>query len=291
MGNRPLLVTGADGMLGTSLVRILGDEFHRPVIGLSRALLDVTRPGDVDAAIRHHRPEIVIHCAARTFADACETTPHDTYRVNTWGSRLIAQATARYGADLVFISSCGIFPDAVKSFHEYDVPAPRTVYGQSKVQAEAIVVTENPRTYIVRPGWLYGGRATHLKNFVYQRFLEAQQTKVVKSVADRFGSPTWVDDVSRVIQQLLETRLYGTYHVANEGITSRFEYVAHIVSGLGLQTPVVPCTASEFARRAPMPVSEALVSWNLGWAGITPLRPWQDALGEYLTTCRGQWGL
>lgn len=289
MGNRPILVTGADGMLGTSLVRVLRDAFDRDVVGLSHAALDVTQPSEVDAAMEHWRPSVVIHSAAMTSVDACETDADNAFRVNTWASRLVAQATFRCGADLVFISSCGIFPDAARPFHEYDVPSPRTVYGQSKWQAEVQVASGNPRSYIVRPGWLFGGHARHAKNFVYQRFLEAQQTSVVQSVVDRFGSPTLVDDVSRMIHGLLEAGQYGVYHVANDGMASRYEYVRSIVRGLGLRTPVVPCPASEFPRAAPVPVSEALASWNLSWLGLTALRPWQDALSEYVDQCRRQW--
>ncbi len=289
MGSRPILVTGAGGMLGTSIVHMLGDKYHRPVIGLSHRSLDVTHAAAVEAAIRHYRPAAVVHCAAKTAVDACETAVDETFRVNTWASRLVAQATARHGAELVFISSCGIFPNAVRPFHEDDVPAPRTIYGHSKRQAELIIATENPRTYIIRPGWLFGGQSGHSKNFVYQRFLEAQRVSVIRSVIDRFGSPTFVDDVSRAIHQLLETRQYGLYHVANEGMASRFEYVRSIVNGLGLQTPVVPCSAEDFPRPASVPVSEALTSRNLDRAGLFPLRPWQDALGEYLNQSRAEW--
>lgn len=289
MADRPILVTGSSGMLGTSIVRTLTDEFRRPVVALSHETLDVTHPTQVETVIREYRPSAVIHCAAKTAVDACETTIEDTFFVNTWASHLMAQATARYGCELVFISSCGIFPDAVRAFHEYDIPSPRTIYGQSKRQAELMVARDNPRTYIVRPGWLFGGQSFHARNFVYQRFLEAQQAPVVKSVDNRFGSPTLVDDVSRTIHQLLEAGVYGVYHVANEGMASRFDYVRHIVSGLKLSGSVVPCSAEEFPRAAPVPVSEALVSWNLAWAGLDRLRPWQDALDEYLATCREQW--
>lgn len=289
MANGPILVTGADGMLGTSLTYILREDYGRPVVGLSHRSLDVTEPTQVEAAMRHYQPAAVIHCAAKTEVDACETDIADTFRVNTWGSRLIAQATARYDAELVFISSCGIFPDAARPFHEYDRPDPRTVYGQSKWQAEWGVAADNPKTYVVRPGWLFGGHSSHAKNFVYQRFLEAQRISPVKSVRDRFGSPTLVDDASRVIHELLETQRYGVFHVANQGMASRFEYVRSIVLGLGLDTSVVPCSASDFPRPAPVPISEALASWNLRWGGIDPLRPWQDALGEYLAICRRDW--
>ena len=287
MGSGPILVTGAGGMLGTSIVQILGEDHRRSVVGLSRSSLDVTDPTAVEAAMRHYRPTAVIHCAAKTSVDACESSIEETFHVNTWGSHLIAQATARYDAELLFISSCGIFPDAERRFHEYDMPQPRTVYGQSKWQAERQVIGANPRTYIVRPGWLFGGQPGHAKNFVHQRVLEAQRASVVRSVADRFGSPTFVDDVSQTIHQLLDTGLYGVYHVANEGMASRFDYVRSIVTGFGLDTPVVPCSAKDFPRIAPVPVSEALLSYTLEWAGIDPLRPWQDALGEHLTACRG----
>ena len=174
-----MLVTGASGQLGQDLVTALSGEVPRgglrgdartgrlgerhsvDVVSAPREVLDVTRREDVLTAISALRPEVVIHTAAFTEVDACESDPDRAFAVNALGTRHIAEAARRYGAHLVVVSTDYVFDgSATKPYVEWDEARPHSVYGRSKLGAER---EAGPDATIVRTSWLSG---SHGRNIV-----------------------------------------------------------------------------------------------------------------------------
>lgn len=279
-----VLVTGADGMLGGDICLAFANAGY-DVIRTNRMSLDVCDAESALRVIASERPDVVVHAAAHTDADAGEVSPDIPYRVNTIGTWNVALACARSGAQLVYISSCGVF-DGTKTtpYTELDVPAPLTHHHRSKLEAERIAASLVHDHFILRPGWLFGGRGDHRKNFVAQRFREAAGKESIVSANDRFGSPTYTLDFANAALEIIASQAFGLYHVVNSAPATRFEYVTECVAALGLRTRVDPVTSDRFPRAAPVPRSEALDTYFMRLRGFKPMRPWREALTEYTRT-------
>ena len=271
-------------MLATDLARVAEGAGYE-VVGLSHADLDVTDAAGVQQALNQVRPDVVVNTPGIA-VDTCEEHPEEGYRVHAWAAGRLARECQRMGADFVYLSTCGLFGDDVKFYSEYDPVQLKTKYARSKYLGEQVALQACQRTFVVRPGWLFGGTPAHPRNFVYQRFLEAQRSKVLRSVGDKFGSPTYTGDLAAKILELVETEQHGLYHVTSEGGASRYEYVKCIVEAFGLDTPVESVDSSAFPRSAPVPDCEMLENLNLRFLGLEALGPWQEAIQRYVAALK-----
>lgn len=274
-----VLVFGGQGMLGQAIARSFSSRWQVECVGSRDA--DVRRFSAVRDAVQVIQPEVVINAAAATAVDWCEQNRESAFQVNAWGARNVALASE--GCRLVYIGSCGVFDNNRMMHDEYETPRPLSVYAESKYAGERLSVEHHRSVAVVRVGWLFGGDRGGRKNFVARRLEEAMaSTEPIRSVVDRFGSPTWVDDACRGLEGILEADLKGVIHLSNEGIGSRFDYVQTVLRASGVERELVPASSSEMWRPAPVPVSEALISLNRGFAGLPLLRPWQEAVAMYV---------
>ena len=283
MSNK-LLITGSRGMLATDISKIATDAGYH-VIGLSHSELDVTRAQSVGEVLKRVRPDFVINTPG-IGVDACEVEPEQGYRLHSWAAQVMAQECQRIGAVCVYISTCGLFGDEVKFYSEYDPVCLKTHYAKSKYLGEQATVQTCDKSIIIRPGWLFGGDTAHARNFVYQRYLEARKEPVIRSAADKIGTPTFTQDLADKVLEIMRSEQFGLYHVTNSGRASRFEYVKCIVEAFGLETTVEPVDSSAFPRTAPVPDCELLENLNIKFAGLSPLRSWQDAIHNYVATLK-----
>lgn len=275
-----IVITGSRGQLGTALQARLAEHTLLPV---DLPELDIVDATHVRATLEAFSPDVVIHPAALTNVDLCETDPELAYRVNALGTQNVALACQRCGAAMVYISTDYVFDGAKDApYMEYDPPAPLSVYGRTKAAGEWATQAFLRRFYIVRPAWLYaaGGR-----NFVETVLRLAQERGTLSMVTDEAGSPTYVLDVADAIARLLPSELYGIYHFANSGVCSRYEWAREILRLAGLDAVQLTPTQG-YVRPAPVPRRVELR--NLAGAsqlGIT-MRPWQEALADYFRNRR-----
>lgn len=272
-----IAVTGAGGMLGQDLCRILGARHE--VYPFGRADLDVTDPDAVAEALARLAPQVVVHAAGWTDVDGCERDPDRAFRVNTLGSRYVAAAAASVGVALCYLSTDYVFDGAKKApYTEWDPPSPLSVYGASKLAGEREVRALCPHHWIVRTSWLYGpGR-----NFVAAILAQAARGGPLRVVDDQVGSPTYTEDLAGGLAALLETARFGVYHLTNAGLCSWFQFATAILEAAGLRVPIEPIPSSALDRPAPRPPYSVLrnACWEL--EGRPPLRPWPEALRAYL---------
>jgi dTDP-4-dehydrorhamnose reductase len=277
-----ILVTGAYGMVGSDLCRLLARN-HR-VYSTGRGEMDVADAASVVDTVERLRPDLVVHAAALTDVDYCQLAPEDAFRINARGTQNVALACQRVGATMVYISTIAVF-DGTKptAYTEADTPNPQSVYAQSKFQGEQYVESLLTRYYIVRAGWVFGGGAND-KKFVGKMLSLARERDVLKVVDDNFGSPTYTLDISQGITALTKSQRYGTYHMVNAGApASRFEIAERILEFGGITScQLVPVSAAEFPLPAPRPRMEAAVNCRLTDQDIFVMRPWHEALREYV---------
>lgn len=273
-------------MLGTDVCRAFTAAGHEvtPATSADFDIADTlaTRRGILDA-----RPDVVVHTAAYTDVDGCERDPDTAYRVNALGTWNIACACAEHSAKLIHISTDFVF-DGEKNapYIEWDQPNPLGVYGASKLAAEKLVLAHCPKSYVVRSSWLFG---PHGKCFpkVILRLAETRTELTV--VADQIGTPTYTPDLASALLQLLETPLYGVYHIVNSGSCSWHD-LAHAVlaeAGRG-DIAVKPIKSEEWPSPTRRPKYSVLRPYARELQGIEPLRPWQAALKDFMREITGQ---
>lgn len=276
-----ILVTGADGMLGSDFCLYLRSA-HHDVAATNRQTMDVTDADRVRRVIAEQRPDLVVHAAADSNADRGEIDPDTAFRVNAVGTWNVALACAEARAQLLYVSSCGVFDGKKKSaYTELDVAKPLTQHHRSKLEGERLVAAIVGEHFILRPGWLFGGGAAQQRNFVAQRYREALGKPSINSANDRFGSPTYTMDFARAAMTIVESQAFGLYHVANAGIASRFDYVSACIEALGLPAKVNPVSSDFFPRPAPSPVCEALDTYFMRLRGFPPLPAWRASITSY----------
>ncbi len=273
-----ILITGADGQLGTALQRALTGHDLIPV---DLPAVDVTDRAAITAAVDAARAELVIHCAAYTDVDGCARDPLLAHRVNTLGAQNVALACQAAGIPLAHVSTNEVFAgDDPAGYEEWRPLAPRNAYGRSKAAAEVAIGQLLSRCYIVRTAWLYapGGR-----NFVHAILRRARETGAVQVVTDEIGNPTYVADLAAAIARLVTTEQFGIYHIVNEGACSRWAFANEILRLAGLEHVTnTPILSSQFTRPSSPPPFGALHNRNGAAIGIT-LRPLSEALADYLS--------
>jgi dTDP-4-dehydrorhamnose reductase len=228
-------------------------------------------------------PDTVIHPAAYTNVDGAESSPAEAFAVNAAGTRNLALACVAANAQLVYVSTNMVFFDETRKtpFNEWDVRTPRGVYAETKYAGELYVEHLMQRFYIARVSWLYGKQGD---SFIHKIVRAADAKGALSVVADEIATPTYAEDFAAALLRLMETGLYGWYHLSNEGECSRYEYAQEIMRLTGRDhIPLTPGKLADYKRPAPTP-SYSTIRNNAGaQSGIT-LRPWQDALADYLAS-------
>ena len=278
-----VFVTGWNGLLGRSLVpRLLAQH---AVDGFGVEDGDVADAAFVRDRFLRFRPETVLHLAAWTAVDACESDPDRAFHVNAAGSRVVAEEATRAGASVVAISTDYVFDGELgRPYTEEDAPNPRSVYGQSKLKGEA-EVRKIARWAILRTAWLYGPGG---RNFVDTILTGMDERGTVEVVDDQVGSPTSADDLSSAVSTLLDARAEGLYHVANAGRATWFD-LAREAARLTGRAPerIRPARTDQVPRAARRPAYSVLDCGRVAERYGIRLRPWQDALAAYLAEKAG----
>ncbi len=272
-----VLITGAEGQLGTELKKVL--DGHK-VYGFGKEQLDITNPHAVYKCHEDIRPEVVIHCAAYTNVDGCEANEELAYTVNSKGAGNVAAGCLKVGAAMVYISTDYVFNGQKgQSYYEVDETSPINIYGKSKLAGERIVRSTLKRYYIVRTAWLYGRNGN---NFVKTMLQLSQSRKIIEVVDDQVGSPTNAFNLAEAIKVLAESDKYGIYHVTNSGSCSWFEFAKKIFEFGGVDVEVRPITSDRINRSAKRPSYSVLNNFNLKANLGYEMKPWDRALKEYI---------
>lgn len=273
-----ILVTGANGQLGHGLTRFHADGVD--IVGSNRADMDVTVIADVDRVMREVRPDAVIHAAAFTAVDHAESHPDVAFAVNALGTRNVALAAERIGARVCYVSTDYVFNGSSDvPYGEYDNTDPQSVYGKSKRAGEVLLQSLASRWFIVRTAWVYG---QYGPNFVKTMLTKSRELPKMHVVDDQLGSPTYTKDLAAFLLSLVMTEQYGIYHATNAGSCSWYAFARAIFDEAGINTPLESCTTAEFPRPAPRPQNSVLEQTMLRVNGFAPLRPWREALVEFL---------
>ena len=279
MKNR-VVVTGAGGMLGRDVVKVL-EEQGLDVTALSRKELDITEKGQCASLLKDIRPEIVINCAAFTKVDLCEEESTLAFDVNAKGPKNLANVCKEIGTKLVHISTDYVFDGtSSRPYKEDDQPNPLNIYGKSKLQGEEAVRKSDADHLIVRTSWLFGKNGP---NFIRTMLKLSREKELVQVVNDQRGRPTYTMDLARGIALLIEKGAFGTVNFANSGSCSWYELCCFVLEQAGIKNvKVVPVSSEVFKRPAKRPRYSVLdLSRFKAITGSSP-RSWKEAVKGYL---------
>lgn len=244
--------------------------------------VDILDLEGLTAAFKAFAPDAVVHCAAMTKVDDCEANEELAFRLNGVGSANVAYACRECGARLIAISTDYVFSgdlEAGRSWREDDRPAPKTVYGASKLAGEKSVLEILPSAAVMRIAWLYGAGGPSFVHTMAK--LGAGEGAPLKVVDDQRGNPTSADAVAAAVEFLLgRPEVGGVVHATCEGACTWCDFAKEIFRLLGLRRAIVPCTTAEFPRPAPRPANSALAKTVLSKLGFAMPR-WQDALADF----------
>jgi dTDP-4-dehydrorhamnose reductase len=271
-----VVITGHNGQLGRPLQAAFAAH---DLLRLDLPGHDITDP-KLSSAIAAFKPDLVLHAAAYTDVDGCEGDPDKAFRVNAVGTQNVALGAQQAGAALLYVSTNEVFDGTRRDlYREWDPINPGGVYARSKAAGEQIVRDLLDRFYIVRVAWLFGPGGA---NFVTKILAAAERGGALRVSADEFGNPTYAPDVADAIARLVAAGRYGIYHLTNAGFCSRHEYACEIMRLAGRpELPITPILSAEWPRPSRPPLHAILANTNGAALGIV-LRPWREALGEYV---------
>lgn len=276
---KKVLLTGGKGMLGRTLCAELTDF---EIIPTDLPEGDITDPAGFDALLKKFAPDAVIHCAAMTAVDKCESESDLAFKLNAFGTANVASACRRNSIRLIAISTDYVFEgDSDRPYNEFDTPnGGNTVYGKSKFAGENAVRLHCPDHVICRISWLYGAGGP---SFVHTMKNLADGTRPeLKVVDDQHGNPTSTLAVARALRHILNRpELVGTFHLTCEGEATWAEFAREIFKNLKISQKVVPCRTDEFPRPAPRPANSRLEKMMLRLSGLPPMPHWKEALEEF----------
>jgi dTDP-4-dehydrorhamnose reductase len=287
-----VLITGAGGMLGDAMYHtfcqsdgyvtatdlVVNEPWLSP--------LDVREVNDCERAFASLRPTIVLHLAALTDLEYCETHPDDCWKTNALGVENVALLARRHDATMLYISTAGIYAGEKEEFHDFDQPNPLSQYGRAKYHGERFVEMHVPKYFCLRAGWMMGGGPSKDKKFINKIYRQIKGgARELRVVDDKFGTPTYTVDFARSAAFLLTTPYYGVYNHVCEGGGSRYDVAVEFVRLLGLaNTVVVTKVPSDYYQGtyfAPRPPSERLVNLKLNARRLNRMRDWRTCLAEY----------
>ena len=279
-----ILILGKNGMLGRDLQKVFNKEDY---IALDSKELDVTDQEAVFEQFMTVQPDVVINATGYTNVDLAEKEEPKANAVNGAAVGLLAKACREIDATFVHFSTDYVFDGQNKNgYKEDNATAPINAYGRSKELGEKLLIEEmelqrqpldpEGKYFLIRTSWLYG---KHGKNFVDTMLELAKGKKELKVVSDQHGKPTYTLDLARQVKWLLESHEYpsGIYHITNEEETTWFDYAKAIFDLNKTRVSVIPCSSREYVRPARRPPYSTLINTKL-----PPLRPWKEALAEYL---------
>jgi len=283
MGRPAILLTGAEGQIGSELKRLLAASGE--VVAVDRRMLDLADPDAIVAVVRRVKPSLIVNAGAYTAVDRAESEPEVARAVNARAPRILAEEAKRASAVLVHFSTDYVFDGKRTTPYSEDAPtAPLNVYGQTKLEGEQAIAQAGARAIVLRTSWVYGLTG---KNFLLTMRKLAAERDELRIVADQIGVPNWSRTLAASTARIVGAGLdalgerSGVYHLSCKGEASWYEF-ARAILGEGPKPRIVPVTTADYPTPARRPAYGVLDTSRFESTFGFALPRWRDALAECL---------
>ena len=256
-----VLVTGSNGNLGCELRRLAADSTDRFVFtdigerpGEETIHLDITNREAVEIIVRGESIDLIVNCAAYTNVDKAEDDVGFAAAINHDAPEILAHIAKETGATLIHISTDYVFSgEGNTPIRESAAPAPRSVYGSTKLAGEKAIQKSGCKSIILRTAWLY---SPYGRNFLTTMRSLMSSREELSVVCDQVGSPTSAADLAALIMHIITARKTGKtglYHYSDEGAVSWYDFAQAVMEMTGAQCAVNPIFTCQYPAKAPRP--------------------------------------
>jgi dTDP-4-dehydrorhamnose reductase len=271
------LITGGGGQLASDLEALLGDDAR----SYTKEQLDITDADTVSRVLEEHDPDVVFNCAAFHNLDVCEAEPGRAWEVNVEAVRQLALR----GPRLVHISTNYVFDGSRdEPYAESDLPSPRSIYALTKLAGEHAALAYGRHPLVVRTAGLYGleGSSSKGGNFVQRMIARASEQGSVRMVSDQYLQPTFTADLAATIVDSVNAECEGVVHLTASGACSWYDFTVAIMERAGIDVPIEAVSTTVPPGGVQRPLNGVLARPAADVQQIAQLRPWEDALTDYM---------
>ncbi|MFN3699356.1 MAG: dTDP-4-dehydrorhamnose reductase [Dictyoglomus sp.] len=272
-----VLITGANGFLGQYFVKDFEEE---EVIPLSHKDINIEDKETIEK-ILNLDPDLVIHPAAIRSPDICEKDPEKAWKVNALGSKHIAIACSILNIPLIYISTDYVFSgEKYSPYTEFDPPNPINVYGKTKLAGEIFTKEFCKKHFIIRTSYVFGEYGNNALTQIYNALKEGKELYFTNY---HYASCTYAEDLVKKVKELSRTRLYGTYHIVNKGVITRYEFACKVAEILGFpKEKIMKITPENYRAPAKRPLYSVLENYTLKLYDMDDLPSYEESLKKAL---------
>jgi dTDP-4-dehydrorhamnose reductase len=277
-----LLITGANGQLGSELRRLSGGYLRHRFFFTDTAELDITDAVAVEAFFAKNNIQIVVNCAAYTAVDKAEKAEDEAMRINSVAVGHLVRACNCHNAALIHISTDYVYDGhSCTPYREEHPLAPLSAYGRTKLAGEQ-EAQRAVRHVILRTAWLYSSFGS---NFVKTMLRLGKERQMLNVVFDQTGTPTYAADLAQCIMTVIErdVRVSGIFHFSNEGVCSWYDFAREIMTAAGLPCTVHPIETKDYPVPAVRPSYSVLNKAAIKETYGVVIPHWRESLCKCLT--------
>ncbi len=281
-----VLVTGANGQLGSEIRKISGLFPEMEFNFTDVAELDITNPWAVADFLTINKPQFLVNCAAYTAVDKAETDVETATLLNATAVGILAEQSAEVGCKMIHVSTDYVFNGrGPRPYKEDDRVDPQSVYGKTKLEGETLCIKNNPESIIIRTSWLY---SCFGNNFVKTMVRLGNEKTELGVIADQIGSPTNAADLARAILTIISSIISaekpfasGIYHYSNEGVASWYDFTKAIFDIAEINCLVKPIASEDYPSSVKRPPYSVMNKSKIKLIFGLQIPHWRDSLVEY----------
>jgi len=286
--NKNILVTGANGQLGSEIQK-LSMEFNGNFFFTDYQDLDITDRLALSNFCHSNNIDTIINCAAYTAVDKAEEDKVTADRINHLATKYLAEISKENNISLVHVSTDYVFDGkAFQPYSESNPVNPQSVYGKTKLDGENILLQINPKnSIIIRTSWVYSSFGA---NFVKTMLRLGKEKDELSVIFDQIGTPTYANDLAAAILNILEqlkSDSIEVYHYSNEGVCSWYDFAKTIFELSNIQCQVNPIETVQYPTPATRPHYSVLNKSKIKNQFKLTIPYWKDSLQNCLKTIEG----
>jgi len=281
-----ILVTGANGQLGSEINKISGQFSGLEFCFTDVAELDITNPEKVAEFLSGFKPDFLVNCAAYTNVDKAETDVATATLLNATAVGILAEQSAKTGCKMIHVSTDYVFDgNGPRPYREDDRVDPQSAYGRTKLEGELLCRKFNPESLIIRTSWLYSAFGN---NFVKTMVRLGNERSELGVIADQIGTPTNAADLASAILTIISSVksgekafVAGIYHYSNEGVASWYDFTKAIFDIAEINCFVKPIATEDYPSPVQRPPYSVMNKSKIKLIFGLKIPHWRDSLTEY----------